>query len=290
MKRIFRIGAACGVAGVAVCLGNVTYAQQKSVPEADPNLSATSARNLATIPPLPDGKSTILGGSIRDIDPVLDRFTLDIIGEKPMRILFDERTQVFFDGKKVPLRELHPATHASIQTTLDGTSVFAISIHILSQLQQGDYPGQVVNYNSETGDLDIVSGAGGDPVRVRVSSETKFSRKGQATFTSTSAGPADLQRGSLISVRFEPDGKGRGAAKEITFLATPGAQFVFSGNVIAIDNGNLVLLDSRTNQSYQIAFAPGSIASLQDVHRGQRLRVKAQYDGTRYLAQDVTPY
>ena len=209
-----------------------------------------------------------------------------------MRILFDERTQFFLDGKKISLRDLRPATHASIQTTLDGTSIFAISIHILSQLQQGDYPGEVMSYNPETGDLDLVSGAGGEPVRVRVTSETKFDRKGQDTFTSAPAGPGDLQRGSLVSVRFEPDGKGRGAANEITFLATPGAQFVFSGSVASFDaqSGTLVLIDSHNNQRYQIAFEPGGISNLQDLHSGQRVRIAARYDGTRYLAQNVTPY
>ena len=274
------------------CLRNVTHAQQKAVPEADPDLAAASSENLSAIPPLPQGRSTILGGAIHDIDPVLDRFTLDIVGEKPMRILFDERTQVFLDGKKMALRDLHPAEHASIQTVLDGTSVFAISIHILSQMQQGDYPGKVVSYNPSNGDLELVSAAGGESVRVRVTSDTTFARKGQASFTSAPASVGDLQRGSLVSVRFEPDGKGRGAAKEITFLATPGAEFVFNGNVVAMDghNGTLVLLDPRNNQSYRIAFIPGSVSALPDLHRGQRVRVTAQYDGTRYLAREVTPY
>ena len=93
------------------------------------------------MPPLPSGKSTILGGAIRDVDPVLDRFTLRIVGEKPIKILFDERTQIFQDGKKVPLRDLKPADHASVQTILDGTNVFALSVHVLSKSPEGDYQG-----------------------------------------------------------------------------------------------------------------------------------------------------
>lgn len=268
------------------------HAQQKSIPTADPDLSAASSGNVSVIPPLPAGKSTILGGSIRNVDPVLDRFTLNIVGEKPLRILFDERTQIFLDGKKLSLRDLRPAEHASVQTTLDGTSVFAISIHILSQLQQGDYTGEVASYNAGTGDLELVSGPGGAQIRVHISADTKFARKGQASFTSAPASVADLQRGSLVAIQFAPDGKGLAAATEITLLATPGSQFIFSGNLISLDvrAGNMVLLDPRNNQTYQITFAPGSISSLEDVHRGQRLRVTAQYNGTQYLAQDVTPY
>lgn len=275
-----------------LCLQDVIQAQQGDVAQAESDLTAASASNLAAIPPLPGGKSTILGGSIHDIDPILDRFTLNIIGEKPLRILYDERTQIYLDGKKISLRDLRPAEHASVQTTLDGTSVFAISVHILSQLQQGDYSGEVLGYSPETGDLDLVSGVGAQSVRVRVSSDTKFARKGQGPFTATPASAADLQPGSLVSIRFEPDGKGRGTATEITLLATPGSRFVFSGSVIALDthSGLMVLLDPLNNQSYQIAFAPGSISALQDIHSGQRVRVTAQYDGTRYLAQEVSPY
>src|SRR6185503_4871637 len=111
---------------------------------AGPDLTpATHLKSVTSIPSLPKGTSTILGGSIRDIDPVLDRFTLHIVGEKPMKILYDQRTQLFVDGKRISLNQLRPAEHASVQTTLDGTDVFAISVHILSQLQQGDYSGQV---------------------------------------------------------------------------------------------------------------------------------------------------
>lgn len=286
MKMLLSTGAALLL---LLSVPNAADAQQKDVSAADPDFTAGS---LSVIPDLPQGKSTILGGAIRDVDPVLDRFTLNIMGEKPMRILFDERTQLFLDGRKIPLRDLHSAQHASVQTTLDGTNVFAISVHILSQLQQGDYRGAVQFYNPQTGDLDVVSGAGGEPVRVRVSSDTKFDRKGQALFASAPASVADLQRGALISLEFEPDGKGRGSATAITFLATPGSRFVFSGEVISLDTqtGTMVLLDPHNNQSYQIALDPGSFSSLQNLHSGQRIRVSAEYDGTRYLAQEVTPY
>lgn len=277
---------------ILLCAPECLPAQQKSISGADPNLSAASSGGLSAIPPLPTGKSTILGGSIRSVDPVLDRFTLNIVGEKPLRILFDERTQVFMDGKKMPLRDLRPAEHASVQTTLDGTSVFAISIHILSHLQQGAYTGEVASYNPSTGDLEMVSGMGGGQVRMRVPADTKFSRKGQGSFTSIAASAADLQKGSLVSIEFAPDGKGMATATEITLLATPGSQFVFSGNVISLDlhSGNMVLLDPRTNQSYQIEFAADRISALQNVHRGQQVRVTAEYNGAHYLAQQVAPY
>ena len=266
-------------------------AQRAQLASTEADLTAPTVAS-GVIPPLPGGRSTILGGAIRDVDPVLDRLTLRIVGEKPMRILFDERTQVFVDGKRISLRDLKPCEHASIQTTLDGTAVFALSIHILSQLQSGEYRGEVVSYDASSGDLELATGAGGQPIRVRVSSETKFDRKGQGTFASAQSGPSDLQPGALVSLQFEPDGKGRGEATQITFLATPGSQFVFGGSLIALDmhTGTMVILDPKDDRSYQIAFNPASVPSIQNVHAGQRVRVTAEYDGTRYVARDVTVY
>lgn len=267
---------------------NAADAQQPNSAAIDKEASSGS---LSVIAPLPTGTSTILGGSIQDVDPVLDRFTLKITGEKPMRILFDGRTQVFLDGKRVSLRELHAAQHASVQTVLDDTSVFALSIHILSQLQQGDYRGEVASFNPGTGELAVVSGKGGEPVNLHVSSNTRFSRKGQTEFAAGSSSAADLQRGALVSIRFEPDGKGHGSAEEITFLATPGSRFEFAGNVIALDlhSGTMALLDPRDHQTYEIAVSPGT-PGVQDLRSGQRVRVTAEYDGTHYRAQNVTVY
>jgi hypothetical protein len=93
-------------------------------------------------------KSTVIGGAIQNIDPVRDQFTLKVFGGKPMKILFDERTQVYRDGKKTPLRELRPDDHASVETVLDGTKVFALSVHMLSQLPEGERQGQVIDYNA----------------------------------------------------------------------------------------------------------------------------------------------
>ena len=263
--------------------------QQAASSEPDPP-AATHLKPLAVIPAIPKGTSTILGGSIRDIDPVLDRFMLHIVGEKPMRILYDQRTQLFVDGKRISLNQLRPSEHASVQTTLDGTSVFAISVHILSQLQQGDFSGQVVSYDPTSGNLEVAGNGGGDPLRLRVSSNTTFERKGQANSSSTPAGPGDLQPGSLISLQFDPDGKGRASATRVTVLATPGSRFVFTGNLVALDmhTGTMMVSDPRNDQTYQIDFNPASLSSIQNIHPGQHVRVDAEYDGTRYLADSVS--
>ena len=277
---------------VAFSLSAQAVAQSsQQASSAEPEITpSTHLKSVTTIPPLPKGTSTILGGSIRDIDPVLDRFTLHIIGEKPMKILYDQRTQLFVDGKRISLSQLRPAEHASVQTALDGTSVFAISVHILSQLQQGDYSGEIESYDPTTGDLEIVGERGGEPMRLRVSSNTTFERKGQGSSSAAPAGPGDLQPGSLVSLQFDPDGKGRASVTRITVLATPGSEFVFTGSLVALDTraGTMTVLDPRNNQTYQIGFNPGSLSSIQNLHSGQHVRITADYDGRRYVAESVS--
>src|SRR3954451_1240131 len=125
--------------------------------------SAFTTADFSALPSMPRGKSTVLGGKIDDVDPVLDQFTLRIFGQRPMKIFFDERTQIYRNGAKIPLRDLRPEEHASVQTVLEGTSVFAMSIHMLSDMPQGESEGRVVDYNPETRELTIGSSMSREP-------------------------------------------------------------------------------------------------------------------------------
>src|ERR1700744_4747676 len=118
----------------AVILGSAAVMQvaeaQSLLPASDPAaMPAKVDAGAPDLPPIPRGKSTIFGGQIRELDPVRDQMTLRVFGDRPMKILVDERTQVFRDGKRISLRELRPEQQASVQTTLDGTKLFALSIH-----------------------------------------------------------------------------------------------------------------------------------------------------------------
>lgn len=244
---------------------------------------------LPDIPQVPAGKSTIMGGAIRNLDPVRDQFTLNVYGIKPLKVLFDARTQVYRDGKRIPLRDLGPAQHASVETTLADGQVFALSIHILSHLVQGDYQGQVVSYNPGDGQLVLSSAQGGQPFRLSVAQDTTIKRQGQSAFASASSGATDLVPGTLVAVKFDTD-RGKGTAREITVLATPGSTFLFAGTITSLDlpSGSLVVLDPRYNMSYQISFDPHT-SSTANLRVGQHVRIAADYDGHRYVATSVQP-
>ena len=82
----------------------------------------------------------------------MDQLVLKVYGGKPVKVLFDERTQVYRDGKRIPLLELAAAPHASVQTALDGARCFAVSIHILSAQPEGRISGAgALDFNPDGG-------------------------------------------------------------------------------------------------------------------------------------------
>jgi hypothetical protein len=288
MERFFLVA----MLGMA-CLGYAQPAQQEGAASAQPAAlaSGASSSKRTDMPPLPKAKSTILGGSIRTVDPVRDQFVLNIYGAKPMKILYDERTQVFNDGKKISLRELGPAAHASVQTALDGrdAKVFAISIHILSSQPGGNFEGRVLSYTPDSGVLMLVASGSRQAFRVVVSPQTSFKRLGQSAFSSIQSGTSDLVPGALVSVKFAADNGGKGIAQEVSVLAAPGATFIFSGTLAELDihAGSLALLDPRTNQRYAISFDPTRDPASR-LRPGQHVRISADYDGTRYVATEIS--
>ena len=279
------------IGGMAVFSVPLAFAQSDAVATPQSSLKSTATTgDVSGVPPAPRGKSTIMGGEIRNVDPVLDRFTLKVYGERPLRILFDERTQVFRDGTRIPLRELHPEQHASVQTILDGSDVFALSVHILSQTPGGDCQGHVASYDAATGTLMVNSSLSREPVKLIVGPQTQIVREGQSAFTSAGSGTTDLKGGALVSVTFEADKQGRAVARRIAILATPGSTFIFSGNVTAFDlhSGNLVLVDPRDDKSYQISFDQNQVSGAESLHTGDRVRVTASFDGNRYVASEIS--
>jgi hypothetical protein len=245
-----------------------------------------------SIPPAPNGKSTIFGGEIRELDPVRDQITLKVYGERPMKILFDERTEVYRDGARIPLRDLRPEEHASVQTTLDGTRLFAVSIHVLSRSQDGEYEGRVLRFDLGTGELTVASGQSRETVKLLVQNGTSIVRKGQNAFSSERSGPSDLVTGSLVAVQFSASEKGAPVASKVEILAVPGSAFVFSGSISALDlhSGLLVLVDPRDGRSNQVSFNPDLVPVSHNLHLGENARVAANYDGIHYVASEITVY
>jgi hypothetical protein len=286
MVRFFAVVLLAGI-------GTGLYGQNPANnPDSNPNAAQAApdpgAAQVEPLPAAPKGKSTILGGEIRFVDSVKDELLLKAYGQKPIKILFDERTQVFRDGKRIPLLSLGKTDHASIQTLLDGTNIFALSIHILSRTPQGDFDGKVVSFDPGSTELTLSSTASNQPLKLTVPSDTPITREGQSAFAAQHPGTADLVHGTLVTLKFESDNKGRGIARQITVFAVPGADFVFIGNITTLDlhTGHLVLADPRDDKTYDITFSSG--IATQNLRQGDHVMVKARFDGNSYVATAIS--
>jgi hypothetical protein len=286
MRRLISISVVGAVTLAQVSIAVLLQAQPVNT---DPEPAVTST-GLPPLPPLPDGESTILGGAIRSVDPVLDQLTLHVFGGHSMKIEFDERTQVYRNGVKVPLRSLGPADHASVQTALDGTRVFAESIHILTQAPEGQCQGVVRSYDSGSGILALDTDLSPNPVKLYVPRDTPIIRTGQPEFTAAQSGLSDLVNGTLVAITFAPDRNGRSTARHITVLAVPGSRFIFGGTIafLNMSSGSFVVQDSRDGKSYQIYFDRYRFPSTTNLHVGDTVTVTASFEGTRYEATSIT--
>jgi hypothetical protein len=278
-----------GLILTGLAITQVSFAAQNSGQNAGVQLVPTAPAGTAdasVLPPPPRGRSTVEGGTIRSVDPVRDQLILRVYGTKPMKILYDERTQVYRDGVKAPLSDLRAQDHASVETVLDGTKIFAISIHMLSQAPEGEAQGQVLSYDAGTGQLIVRAALSQQPITLHVPSGTPVVGVGQVTVSSPSAGLAELVKGTLISVKFDSSNNGRGVARQISILAAPGSSFVFSGNIVSLDlsANRLVLVDPKDDQSYSIVFDPSRFPMSRDLHVGTHVTVNANFDGSHYVA------
>jgi hypothetical protein len=230
-----------------------------------------------------------MGGEIRNVDPVRDQFTLKVFGGRPIKILFDERTKVYRNGVVVPVRDLRPDDHASVETSLDGTKIFALRIHTLSELPEDRRRGQVSSYNARSGKLTMTANVSREPMTLRVPAGTPVSSIGQDGSTKQLQGPISFAPGSVVDVRFTGGKGGQGVATGVDVLAVPGSTFIFSGNLTLLDihNGRMVVVDPRDNQAYPIGFDPSLLSEVRTLHEGSTVKVTTSFDGTRYLANEI---
>lgn len=276
-----------------VAFGQLSSAGSKPAQEQGAASSASLVRassGASSLPAAPKGKSTVIGGAIRGVDRVRDQFTLDVFGGRSLKVLFDERTQIYRDGVKSAIHDLRAGDHVSVETVLDGTTVFARSIHMLSELPRSDCQGQVTDYNFADHELTVRDAQSRQLVKFRVPDGTAFVRQGQAASSAVEPGPGDLVTGTLISVKFQSDNKGHGVASEVSILATPGTAFVFVGNVASLDlhSGLLVVVDPRDDKRYDVFFDSARFPVSRELHEGADVMVTADFDGARYVASAIT--
>jgi hypothetical protein len=265
-----------------------TNGHMSPAPEAQPaSVGTTSAlSNGAAMPdllPQPQGKATLMGGTIVKVDRVRDQLTLNLFGGGRARILFDARTRIYRDGATAALGDLQNGARVYVDTVLAGVDVFAQNIRLRSDVASGQSSGQVVSYDAGAGFLVVNDAISPRQLRLRVSATTVISREGKT------ASANDLRGGTLVSVTFVPSPSGPPAAHTISILAAPGNTFVFLGRVIHLDLhlGLLVVANPHDQKSYEITFDPRTVGVTDSLREGTTVEVVARFDGSHYLASTI---
>jgi hypothetical protein len=103
------------------------------------------------------------------------------------------------------------------------------------------------------------------------------------------ADASELRSGTLVSVVFAP-GNDKPLVRQISILALPGTDFIFSGRIEFLDlaRGMLVLVDPRDNKSYEIYFDSTIRTQIEGLHEGAGITASTTFDGRHYMVQSVT--
>lgn len=239
--------------------------------------------------PLPKEKLSLIGGTIRKIDPVREKMTIKVYGADSMNIAFDQRTHFFRDGREVTQTAVKPGDRVYLDTQIDQNQhVFAKNVHVQTSSSPADASGQVLSYDQKSGEIIVQDNLSSKPVRFRVGPSTQVLNRGE-----TSPQPLaqkQLKPGSLVTVKFSPAHQGSGVvAEQVRVLAEAGSSFTFHGQITHLDlrNGTLAIENESDGKTYEISVDRGITPITDDVTVGALATIVAAFQGSDYMAQSI---
>ncbi|HEX4488095.1 MAG TPA: DUF5666 domain-containing protein, partial [Terriglobales bacterium] len=232
------------------------------------------------VPPLPAGKTSLVGGTVAKIDGVHNRLNVKVFDGGKWTVAFDERTHFYRDGAETTFEKVKKGDRVYVDTMLDGHRIFARNVHVITKSGPASASGQVTAVNG--GVMVLHDDLSAKPVQFRVDSGTTVKRDGAA------ASIADVQPGSLVTVHFAPGSPNRGIAQEVTILAAPGQAVTFDGTVRNVDlrNNQLAVENHTDSKTYEIA-VDGEQGIPSNLMVGSEVTVAAVFDGRGYKARSI---
>lgn len=235
---------------------------------------------LLDLPPLPHNPVTLIGGTVANLDEVMNRMTVHpFSSNQNMEVRFDTRTKFYRDGKPISYRDIRQGQRVYLDTMLNGSQVFARSIWIQSTVESGVGRGQIVDFDAPRGRLTVRDELSNQPIKLNVTSATVIRKGNQPAST------ADLTAGSLVSLVFGAQRQ----LEQVTLLAAPGNTFTFAGRVTYLDlSQKLIAVDNRTDHTrYDISMNAIPASILRQLHEGQDVTISTVFDGSKYVARRI---
>ena len=235
---------------------------------------------LLDLPELPNKKVTLIGGTVKSLDEIMNKMIVVPFGSKQkMLVAFDTRTDFFQDGKPISYKSIREGQRIYLDTMLNGSTVFAKKIWIQSTADSGIGRGQIVDFDPGRKILTVRDELSNQPLKMQLTSSTVM-KKG-----TENASPTDLIPGTLVSMSFGPQRE----LREVTLLAQPGTTFVFAGRITYLDmSKKLIAIDNKTdNKKYDISVEAIAPSVLRQLREGSEVNVSAVFDGSRYDARSI---
>lgn len=237
-------------------------------------------------PPIPDGKTTLVGGMVTGVDHIHNRMTVKVFRGDPWKIAFDERTHIFRNGAETTQLAIKKGERVYVDTMLDPErhEVFARNVRLGVAAAAADADGQITEVNPEHGTVQMRDKINSEPVHFTVDANTRI------IYGSQPESLSDLKPGTLVHVQFSPSQSNRGIAREISIIAAPGSAFTYIGKITYLDmhRGMLAMQNSLDNKNYEIHFDPAHLDIRDSLAVGSEVRIVAVFEGTRYVAQTIT--
>src|SRR6266568_936911 len=278
-----------GLTVLFLSLVATSQAQNQSGSPPQPSTSASNATPAAhrenydpllDLPPLPRRQVTLIGGTVVNLDGVMNRMVVQPFGGKhKMKVRFDTRTHFYRDGKPIQQREIQQGQRVYLDTMLNGDKIFAKSIWIQTAAESGIGRGQIVDFDVERKILTVRDELSDQPVKMQLTTATVV-RKGDQP-----ASLNDLTQGALVTLGFGTQRE----LREITIVATPGTVFSFAGRVTYLDLSRklIALHNDSDGKSYDIFLDAVATNILRQLREGQNVTLSAVFDGTRYSARQI---
>ena len=258
------------------------------VPESDTAAANTSVEAndpLLSVAPMPKGKTTLVGGQVRNIDQIRNQMDVDPFGGGHIRVHFDERSHFFRDGVETTQLAIRKGDRVYVDTMLDNTRVFARNVRVNTGVAAANASGQITSFDPRSGSLTLRDQIAARPVTFMVDQNTALVAEKNSGVSEVTRN--DLKPGALIAVKFAPSGK-RGVAQQISVLAVPGTVFTFVGRVTNLDIRGALSVDNQSDQrNYDIRFDPAQVQPNRSLAVGSNVVVKASFDGRTYQAQSI---
>jgi hypothetical protein len=242
----------------------------------------TDVADLLTPKPLQKSKLSLIGGTVKSIDQIRDHMTVRIYGKGTMNVKFDQRTHFFRDGKETTQLAVKKGDTVYLDTQLFEGKVFAKNVHDDTGHGPADASGQIVSFNSKSGDMVVRDDLAGSNVKFRVGPQTVV-KNGQSASTFGS-----LRPGALIAVKFSPRSRSTGTAEEVSIIAEPGTSFTYFGRVTHLDlrSGLLAIENQADGKTYEVHL-DSSVHVPDNLAIGSQVTVVATFQGQAYTVQSI---